>query len=46
MISLISRRILAGRTDELESLLPDLVEFVLTPYLGAAEATAIAKEDR
>lgn len=45
MISLISRRILVGKTAELESLLPDLVEFMLTPYLGAAEATAISKED-
>ena len=31
MISLISRRIIAGKTDELEALLPDLVEFTLTP---------------
>jgi AcrR family transcriptional regulator len=45
MISLISRRVLAGRTEELESLLPDLTEFILTPYLGAAEAATIAKED-
>jgi AcrR family transcriptional regulator len=44
MISLISRRVLADRTAELESLLPDLVEFILTPYLGAAKAAAIAKE--
>ena len=43
MVSLISRRILAGQTTELESLLPDLVEFVLTPYLGSPEATAIAR---
>jgi AcrR family transcriptional regulator len=43
MISLISRRILAGEAVELESLLPDLVEFTLTPYLGSAEAAKIAK---
>ena len=42
MVSLISRRIIAGRTTELESLLPDLVEFTLTPYLGSAEAAKIA----
>ncbi|HEX2391736.1 MAG TPA: TetR/AcrR family transcriptional regulator [Solirubrobacterales bacterium] len=42
MVSLISRRILAGKTEELESLLPDLVEFTLTPYLGGAEAAKIA----
>jgi AcrR family transcriptional regulator len=44
MVSLISRRIFAGRTEELESLLPDLVEFTLTPYLGSAEAAKIARE--
>jgi AcrR family transcriptional regulator len=44
MVSLISRRIIAGRTAELEELLPDLVEFTLTPYLGSAEAAKIAKE--
>jgi len=45
MVSLISRRIIAGRTEELEELLPDLVEFTLTPYLGSAEASKIAKAD-
>ncbi len=44
MVSLISRRIIAGRAEELESLLPDLVEFTLTPYIGSAEAAKIAKE--
>ena len=44
MVSLISRRIIAGRTEELEELLPDLVEFTLTPYLGSAEAAKIAKQ--
>jgi len=43
MVSLISRRIIAGKAEELEELLPDLVEFTLTPYLGSAEATEIAK---
>lgn len=45
MVSLISRRVLAGRTAELVDLLPDLVEFVLTPYLGGAAAAEIAHED-
>ncbi len=45
MMSLISRRIIAGRTSELEQLLPDLVEFTLTPYLGSDEAAKIARED-
>ncbi len=44
IVSLISRRIFADRTAELEALLPDLVEFALTPYLGAAAARKIAAE--
>ena len=44
MASLISRRIMAGRQDELEDLLPALVEFVLTPYLGTVEAAHLARE--
>ncbi|OJU83628.1 MAG: hypothetical protein BGO11_20405 [Solirubrobacterales bacterium 70-9] len=43
MVSLISRRIVAGQTDELESLLPDLVEFTLAPYVGNDEAARIAR---
>lgn len=45
MVSLISRRIIAGRAEQLEELLPDLVEFTLTPYLGSEEAAKIAKQD-
>ena len=44
MMSLISRRIIAGKTAELEELLPDLVEFALTPYLGSEEAAGVARE--
>jgi AcrR family transcriptional regulator len=44
MVSLISRRIFADRTDELELLLSDLVEFALTPYLGSAEAAKVARQ--
>ena len=44
MMSLISRRIIAGKADELETLLPDLVEFTLTPYLGSDEAAKVARE--
>jgi len=44
MVSLISRRIIAGKAEELEELLPDLVEFTLTPYLGNAEAAELARE--
>ena len=45
MVSLISRRIFAGRIEELPALLPDLVEFTLTPYLGSAEAAKVARQD-
>jgi AcrR family transcriptional regulator len=45
MVSLISRRVLIGQTTELETLLPDLVEFVLTPYLGAERAARVAGEE-
>jgi len=44
MVSLISRRIIAGKAEELEELLPDLVEFTLTPYLGSEEAAKVARE--
>jgi len=42
MVSLISRRVMAGEAERLEVLLPDLVEFVLTPYLGSSEALRVA----
>ncbi len=45
MVSLISRRIIAGKAEDLEELLPDLVEFTLTPYLGSAEAARLAREE-
>lgn len=44
LVSLMARRVTAGEAERLESLLPDLVEFVLTPYLGGAEAAAFARE--
>lgn len=44
MVSLISRRVIAGKAEDLEELLPDLVEFTLTPYLGSQEAAKIARE--
>jgi hypothetical protein len=42
MVSLVSRRIVAGQTEELESLLPDLTEFTLTPFVGSDEASRVA----
>jgi len=43
IVSLIVREINAGRTEQLEALLPDLVELTLAPYLGADEAARLAR---
>lgn len=40
--SMIGRQVMAGRGEDLAALLPDLTQFVLTPYLGASEARRIA----
>jgi len=37
------QRIVTGRPEELEELLGELVEFALTPYLGAASARRVAE---
>jgi AcrR family transcriptional regulator len=39
--SLLGRRVLAGEAERLDELLPDVLEFALTPYLGTAEARRI-----
>jgi AcrR family transcriptional regulator len=39
--SLLGRRILAGEGERIDQLLPDVLEFALTPYLGAVEARRI-----
>jgi AcrR family transcriptional regulator len=39
---LIARQVKAGRGEDLRDLLPDLLQFALTPYLGAAEAHRLA----
>ncbi|MBS1889561.1 MAG: TetR/AcrR family transcriptional regulator [Actinobacteria bacterium] len=44
MISLISRRIVAGQAEDLELLLPDLTEFTLSPYVGNDEAARVARQ--
>lgn len=41
MASLIARHVLAGETAQLESFFPDVAQFALAPYLGAAEARRI-----
>jgi AcrR family transcriptional regulator len=43
IVSLIVREISAGRSEELEKLLPDLVELILAPYLGVEEAERLAR---
>jgi hypothetical protein len=39
--SLLGRRVLAGEAEQLDRLRPDVLEFALTPYLGATEARRI-----
>jgi len=49
LIALVSRSILAGKAEALQALLPDLVDFVLSPYLGperARELVAAAAQSR
>jgi len=41
--SLVARQVLAGKAPSLPGLLPDLAQFVLTPYVGAAAARRVAK---
>lgn len=41
VVSLLSRRVLAGEIEQLERFFPDVAEFTLTPYLGIAEARRI-----
>jgi AcrR family transcriptional regulator len=43
-VSLMTRSIVAGETEKLPGLLPDLVDFTLSPYLGAEGAAAMAAE--
>jgi AcrR family transcriptional regulator len=43
VVSLIVREISAGRTEDLEQLLPDLVELILAPYLGVEDAERLAR---
>jgi AcrR family transcriptional regulator len=40
--SMIGRKIATGEAERLPALLPSLVQFALTPYLGAAEARRVA----
>jgi AcrR family transcriptional regulator len=44
IVSLCTRSILAGETERLPALLPDLVDFTLNPYLGPERAAELAAE--
>ena len=43
LVMLTSRKVAAGEAAQLEDLLPDVAEFILAPYLGAEEATRLAR---
>jgi AcrR family transcriptional regulator len=43
LVSLAYRKAAAGEAAQLEDLLPDCVDFVLSPYLGPAEAARLAR---
>lgn len=43
--SQVGRKASAGEAERLPALLPDLVQFALTPYLGAAEARRVGAQD-
>jgi AcrR family transcriptional regulator len=46
LVSLAGRKVAAGEAEQLEDLLPDCAEFILSPYLGAEEATRLRGEIR
>jgi AcrR family transcriptional regulator len=41
---IVYQRLIMGEEESIEKLLPEIVEFVLTPYLGAEAARAVANE--
>jgi hypothetical protein len=41
---IVYQRIIMGQTEQIEELRPELVEFALTPYLGADAAKRAATE--
>jgi AcrR family transcriptional regulator len=44
LVSLAARKVTAGEAEQLEDLLPDCAEFILSPYLGPKEAGRMARE--
>jgi|SRR6476469_3993677 len=43
LVLLVSRKVAAGEAAQLEELLPDFAEFILAPYLGAEQASRLAR---
>lgn len=43
LVMLTSRKVAAGEAGKLDDLLPDVAEFILSPYLGAEEAAHFAR---
>jgi len=43
LVTLASRKVAAGEAERLRELLPELVEFILAPYLGAERAAEVAR---
>ena len=43
LVMLASRKVAAGEAEQLEDLLPDFAEFILSPYLGVEEAIRLAR---
>jgi AcrR family transcriptional regulator len=43
LVALVQRKVAAGEAERLGELLPDCAEFVLAPYLGAAEASRLSQ---
>jgi AcrR family transcriptional regulator len=43
LVSLAARKVAAGEAERLVDLLPDFTEFILSPYLGPAEAARLAR---
>jgi len=44
LVSLVYRKVAAGEAKQLEDLLSDCIGFVLSPYLGPAEAAGLARQ--
>lgn len=44
LVSLAGRKVGAGEAAKLADLLPDFAEFILAPYLGAAEASRLSRD--